>query len=906
MAERRSPRSASTTTPPSSTSRIAAITVLGLGLTAAGWAAFTHRASAPAGEASARVDSATEGARSLRSRHARHAARVLDHGRDLQAMREAFVASMTASAPEATHESRVPPAMAIAEERALHPQGNAAPAEASVRFPREGSGAFEFELGGRRIAAIREAGLVGAGETVDQSVSYARRDGRVYWSADSHQAEEWLDLHAGVARAGQVVARWTVEGVTPRQVDDRVVLDDARGVPVLVAAAPMAVTASGREVQPRLGIDGNAITLEVDAGGEAVLVDPSWTLAGAMNVARSDHTSTVLQNGKVLVTGGYSASAETNTAELYDPATNTWTLTGSMSAPRYLHAAALLSDGRVLVAGGWNGTTTLKTAEIYDPSTGTFKATGAMAAARYSHTATTLGNGSVLIAGGADDSGNGLISAERFNPGVNSFSSMGNMTTARYLHAATRFGNNRVLISGGFGSTTGTATTEIFDPGTSAFTPSASMSTIRYYHTSTLLSGSRALIVGGKYSGNPGLATAEIFTYSTLAFTNTAGAMTGARYYHTATLLSSGNVAIAGGYNGSTTLGTSELYSNLTGTFSAGPAMSEAVGEHHDAALANGKVLVSGGYSGTTAHRTTTSQLLAFNDLGQACTTNADCGSGFCSDGVCCDSNCGTSTTDCRACSVAAGASADGTCTTLSAGTVCRALNGVCDAVETCDGTSTACPADVFASSTTVCRAINGVCDVAEYCTGTSRSCPTNVYAPTTQLCRAQNGACDVAEYCNGTMKSCPADAYAKSTQVCRAATGVCDLTESCTGTSKTCPTDQFVVAYTACDGSGNVCNGSGMCVTPYSDGGLPKERLVSLDPGSLTPLLDVDGGSDASVDSTGSGSTSTRTSSDFRCSAGGAPIGGSKFSVVMLVLAVAIVVRRRVGVLAPTRNPRA
>jgi hypothetical protein len=42
----------------------------------------------------------------------------------------------------------------------------------------------------------------------------------------------------------------------------------------------------------------------------------------------------------------------------------------------------------------------------------------------------------------------------------------------------------------------------------------------------------------------------------------------------------------------------------------------------------------------------------ATNGLG--CTDNAQCGSGFCVDGVCCNSACAGGTSDCQACAVAA------------------------------------------------------------------------------------------------------------------------------------------------------------------------------------------------------------------------------------------------------------
>ncbi|MDC0746331.1 hypothetical protein [Polyangium mundeleinium] len=61
-------------------------------------------------------------------------------------------------------------------------------------------------------------------------------------------------------------------------------------------------------------------------------------------------------------------------------------------------------------------------------------------------------------------------------------------------------------------------------------------------------------------------------------------------------------------------------------------------------------------------------------------TTCGVCPSGFCSDGVCCDTACGGGdTTDCMACSVTAGAPADGVCAPLD-GTTCGDGTNVCSA----------------------------------------------------------------------------------------------------------------------------------------------------------------------------------------------------------------------------------
>lgn len=93
----------------------------------------------------------------------------------------------------------------------------------------------------------------------------------------------------------------------------------------------------------------------------------------------------------------------------------------------------------------------------------------------------------------------------------------------------------------------------------------------------------------------------------------------------------------------------------------------------------------------------------------QACVAATECASGFCVDGFCCDSACGGGdTSDCLACSVAAGAARNGYCSP-SKPRVCRAAVDECDRAENCDGTNATCPADVTAVNGATCGA-NGQC----------------------------------------------------------------------------------------------------------------------------------------------------------------------------------------------------
>lgn len=164
-------------------------------------------------------------------------------------------------------------------------------------------------------------------------------------------------------------------------------------------------------------------------------------------------------------------------------------------------------------------------------------------------------------------------------------------------------------------------------------------------------------------------------------------------------------------------------------------------------------------------------ELVESGAQGQPCGAAGDCTSGFCVDGVCCDVACAGGPTDCQACSVAAGATVDGTCAPVVAGTLCRAAVGACDAAESCDGSATSCPADARAPAGTVCRAATGPCDAEETCSGTAITCPFDAN-------RADGEACDDGMTCNG------ADACASGVCGPTGAALECDDGDACTADS--------------------------------------------------------------------------------------------------------------------------
>lgn len=129
-------------------------------------------------------------------------------------------------------------------------------------------------------------------------------------------------------------------------------------------------------------------------------------------------------------------------------------------------------------------------------------------------------------------------------------------------------------------------------------------------------------------------------------------------------------------------------------------------------------------------------------------------------------------------------------CVFAGTASVCRAADDLCDAPETCTGSSEACPADEVHPDSVVCRTSAGVCDVAETCDGINKACPPNLFEPDTVLCRAAAASCDAEEYCTGSAAACPANALHPLGFVCREATGPCDVDETCTGVSISCGPD--------------------------------------------------------------------------------------------------------------------
>src|SRR5262249_33095383 len=253
--------------------------------------------------------------------------------------------------------------------------------------------------------------------------------------------------------------------------------------------------------------------LEPVALAQPQVVSPSWTFTGNLKHRRWDHMATLLPSGKVLVVGGL-YNGVLNSAELYDPATETWSATGNLNVPRARFTATLLGNGKVFVAGDFpRGRAPTEPGELSAPATGTWSLTGSMHGARAWHSATLLPNGKVLIAGGIAESGyiayaSLLNTAELYDPETGTWTVTGRLNTGLVAPTATLLQNGKVLLAGGCDVIYNPWTVdeevdgalvnaELYDPSTGSWSVTGSLNTGRVFHTATLLPNGDVLVAGG-------------------------------------------------------------------------------------------------------------------------------------------------------------------------------------------------------------------------------------------------------------------------------------------------------------------------------------------------------------------------------------------------------------------------
>jgi N-acetylneuraminic acid mutarotase len=309
---------------------------------------------------------------------------------------------------------------------------------------------------------------------------------------------------------------------------------------------------------------------------------------------RWGHTTTLLEDGSMLVVGGQkSLSGKLDTAEIFNPGTESWSSAGIMAEKRGAgHTATRLEDGRVLVIGDSDEAL----AELYDPSTGEWSSAGVMVEARNWASATLLEDGRVLVVGGLDATKAGveeLDTAEIYDPSIGEWSPTGSMENLNSRHRAVLMEDGKVLV-------VGQLLTEIYDPSTGTWSSAGKPVRERSAGiTAMVLKDGNILVTGGEFQrgGWTGVVSAplrstELYDLSTGVWT-AAGDMNEPRVHHSAIQFGDGKVLVVANRE-------LEMYNPTTDTWSsAGKMMQERDVMYTATLLGDGRVLIVGGKGDT-------------------------------------------------------------------------------------------------------------------------------------------------------------------------------------------------------------------------------------------------------------------------------------------------------------------
>jgi hypothetical protein len=424
-----------------------------------------------------------------------------------------------------------------------------------------------------------------------------------YEGDSSTKFVDWDDL------AGVMLVRW--DGLEPDYYPlrgDRYAVGDKFGSGVVVAVLPKNAEQFTDE----------GITAGETYFYEAFVFDktPNYaqpaqlnTTPGSLVQGRLAHTQTNLSDGRVLLCGGLGSSGPLDTAEIFDPETNSFRLLSShLITKRFSHTATLLADGRVLIVGGYKGAfeQTLATAEIFDPADESFtRVKSELAIGVATQTATLLPDGRVFIAGGSDgvDAVNQLAV---FDPATFTFTTLpGQLPHPRYGHQ-TVVNGDMIYVLGGFdGARTLKFVAAIHLPSFAVTDlrgnagESEDMLVGRVDHTASEIADGLWLIAGGtqgSLSAAQPVSSCEIFDPTTAPFFAATGSLDQARSGHTAVVLNDGTVLVAGGVGENLAiLDSAEIFDPTSGVFLPTGDMRLPRTVHGASLLPDGRVLITGG-----------------------------------------------------------------------------------------------------------------------------------------------------------------------------------------------------------------------------------------------------------------------------------------------------------------------
>lgn len=318
-----------------------------------------------------------------------------------------------------------------------------------------------------------------------------------------------------------------------------------------------------------------------------------WSAVASMSGPRSGHAAVTLNDGRVLVAGGHGPAVPPSptvtpltSTEIYNPATNTWSAAAPITHPRYDASAIKLNDGRVLLVGGYALGDWVDNAEVYDPIGDAWTGVGAPANLDVAVMKGVLfTNGDVFVTGQRSNGAQIVGASAWFHPATNAWTAGPDLPLGSVW--MTTLPDETVLLTG-WGAENAAL---LVPPSTIDSTPE--LPAIREQHTLSVLPDSRVLL-----AGNAG--PSYVYTPSTKTFA-AAPAIPNERTMHTASMLQNGLVLVAGGHGqyvhpiGWDIYDSAHVFDWNSGGWTAAGDMVSPRYRHAAAMLFDGRVLVTGG-----------------------------------------------------------------------------------------------------------------------------------------------------------------------------------------------------------------------------------------------------------------------------------------------------------------------
>lgn len=653
----------------------------------------------------------------------------------------------------------------------------------------------------------------------------------------------------------RVVLRYALEleGVAGlRLMDTTLEFLDAAGTPRWRMNAPYAVDAAGVKWPLDLALEGcladtssappwrrpvippgsDACVARLSFSADAafpVWVDPQWTLTDQLAVARSGFSWRYSDAQQIKVLGGLDgAGLPLDSIEAFDQSTQTWSLAGSLLSPRGEHQALDVGQWVYLIGGAPN-------VERGKPTQGIWEDRGAPqntqgCAATLKIIGATL---PVYVGSSAANAASARVEYESAAGGwqVAQTTQPVSFRAGAYCVPINTSGVFGILYFGGR-EPDGTQPTDTWilraDP---TLAPEEELARVVWEPGPDLgvaypegvfdASLSGEWLVGGEAGGVPLDLTARIVqNVDEVHFE--AGpplpvAVTRPSVVHTNDIIAvTGGQTSDGSFSDATYRFDGSAWS-VEGKLNTARAAAALVALREFRAGATGPAglaLIGGrGAAGTLS----STEILG-GELGMPCSADSECGSGFCSQGVCCESRCDG---DCETCALPIGGGRTGFCQPVPRGYEtpqgCESSGSPCERSKLCDGERNCLPASVGTSCGSDCvdgTAVTGLCDGQGSCLVSRVACPglcfnglcssqcvTNADCSDRYECK--EGQCTFADCSDCGLYTCDT-----ATQQCRTSCqsdANCDIYAHCDTENEVCVEDRFMGIGTPV-GAGCLC----------------------------------------------------------------------------------------------------